>query len=283
MKKSRFCCDLHTHSSYSDGELSPRQLVELAAGYGLDAVSVTDHDTINGQKEAMEAGSEMGIEVIPGIEFSARGNGGTIVHILGYCIDIHDTLIEEKLKWLRDKRRLRAEEILRKLSSKSGITLSFADLPAAAGADSIGRPHIAVALLEKGIVSSFQEAFERFLGYGSNAYVPKQVFSSDEVIELILNSGGVPVWAHPAFEIKKTKLLNEFIEKGLAGLEVWHPNHNLALENNILTIVEEMKLIPTGGSDFHSKIAMKVDVGGKGAPYESVELLKTAAAKGHFS
>ncbi|HMA76433.1 MAG TPA: PHP domain-containing protein [Candidatus Krumholzibacteriaceae bacterium] len=280
--KKRFCCDLHTHSSCSDGELSPRGLVELAARYGLGAVSITDHDTIKGQEEALKAGSEMGIDVVTGIEFSARDGRDTNVHILGYYIDIYDPVIKTKLKWLRDKRLLRAEEILRKLSSECGITLSLDDLHAAE-ADSMGRPHIAVALLEKGIVSSFQEAFERFLGYGSKAYVPKQVFSSDEVIELILNSGGVPVWAHPAYEIRKTKLLNEFIEKGIAGLEVWHPNHNAALENQILTIAKEMKLIPTGGSDFHSKIAMKVDVGGKGAPYESVKLLKTAAARGHFS
>jgi predicted metal-dependent phosphoesterase TrpH len=281
MKKNKFFCDLHTHSNYSDGELSPRALVERAAGYGLAAVSITDHDTVNGQKKAMEAGRDYGIEVIPGAELSTQ-EGNTEVHILGYFIDPSNPAIEEKFNWLREKRRVRAGEIIKRLSD-CGITISFNDLLNKVNSDSIGRPHIAMAMLEKGIVSSFQEAFNRFIGYGCKAYVPKEVLSRDEVMELILTSGGVPVWAHPGSNIKNADLLNRLIKTGLMGIEVWHPNHNSAIENSILKVVSERNLIPTGGSDFHSNAAMKVDVGGKGVSYKSVSLLKKAAARGHLS
>jgi predicted metal-dependent phosphoesterase TrpH len=281
MKKDNLFCDLHTHSNCSDGELSPRELVKRAAGNGLAAVSVTDHDTVKGQCEALEAGREFGIEVLTGVEFSVR-DGDTDFHILGYLIDHNDSAIEEKLKWLREKRRVRAREIIDRLSG-CGINIPFDDLFEQVEPDSIGRPHIAMAMLERGIVSSFQDAFNRFIGYGSIAYVPKKVLSRDEVMELIINSGGVPVWAHPASNIKRTAFLDGLIDKGLAGLEVWHPNHNTAMENAILKIASDKNLIPTGGSDYHSRAAMKFDVGGKRVPYKSISLLKKAAVSGHLS
>ncbi len=281
MEKDKLFCDLHTHSNYSDGELSPRELVERAARYGLAAVSVTDHDTVKGQGEALKAGKEFGIEVLTGVEFSVR-DGDTDIHILGYLIDPDDSAIEEKLKWLRENRRKRAREIIDRLSD-CGVNLSFDDLLEKANPDSIGRPHIAMAMLERGVVSSFQDAFNRFIGYGSKAYVPKNVLSRDEVMKLILNSGGVPVWAHPASNIKRTGLLTGLIDRGLAGLEVWHPNHNSAMENAILRIASDRNLIPTGGSDYHSRAAMKFDVGGKRVSYKSISLLKKAAVSGHLS
>ncbi|MCD6379026.1 PHP domain-containing protein [bacterium] len=281
MKKDKLFCDLHTHSNYSDGELSPRALVERAARYGLAAVSITDHDTVNGQKEAMEAGRDYAIEVIPGAELSTR-EGDTEVHILCYFIDLNNSVIEEKFNWLREKRRIRAREIINRLSD-CGITISFDDLLNRVKSGSIGRPHVAMAMLEKGVVSSVQEAFNRFLGYGGKAYVPKEILFLDEVMELILTSGGVPVWAHPGSNIKNTGLLKRLINAGLVGIEVWHPNHNSTIENSILKIASERKLIPTGGSDFHSHAAMKVDVGGKVVSYESVSLLKKAASLGHLS
>jgi len=281
MKKSPPFCDLHIHSIYSDGRLFPGEIVRRAAEYGLRAVSITDHDTVGGQSEALEAGSDAGIEVITGIEFSSRFEKMDI-HILGYLVDSGNTSLAASLKWLREERMSRLKNILARLE-ETGITVSLDEVLPGEVNESVGRPHVARALMRKGIVSGFQEAFSRFLGYGKKAYVPTTVLSLERIMESISKAGGVPVWAHPGKQIRNKDLLERMISNGLSGLEVWHPNHDSLLEEEIRETASSRGLIPTGGSDFHFREAMKVDIGGKGVPYSSVIRLKKAAEAGHLS
>ncbi len=281
MKKSPAFCDLHIHSVYSDGGLFPGDIVRRASGYGLRAVSITDHDTVRGQREALKAGAAERIEVITGIEFSSRPEDMDI-HILGYLIEPENSSLVASLRWLREERMSRIKNILAKLDG-CGISVSLDEVLPAEANDSVGRPHVARALMKAGVVNRFQEAFSRFLGFGKRAYVPSTVLSLDRIMELISGAGGVSVWAHPGNKIRNESLLERMISLGLSGLEAWHPNHDSSLEEEIRETALGYGLIPTGGSDFHFKEAMKVDIGGKGAPYSSVVRLKEAAETGHLS
>lgn len=268
-------CDLHIHSSYSDGILSPTEIVRRAAEKKLAAVSVTDHDTIGGQKEALEAGKKLNMEVIEGIEFSVK-EGQKGFHILGYLVDYENRDILDSIDWLREKRLIRFRKMLDKLGD-IGIHIEMDEIRSCSDTDSYGRPHLARLMLEKGFISYYQEAFARYLGDGRKAYVPKEVLSMERVFELIRGAGGVPVWAHPGGRILDNKRLREMIEMGLKGVEVWHPNHNYDLEHRIAAIAGEYGLVATGGSDFHFAESMKVDIGGKHAPYDSVCRLRELA------
>jgi predicted metal-dependent phosphoesterase TrpH len=281
MKKPASICDLHIHSKFSDGSLAPREIASVCRDIGLYALSVTDHDTLKGQKEALESGVESNIEVLTGIEFSAREEDLDI-HILGYLIDPEEGEINSSLEWLREERKVRIRVMIDKLRS-FGIELSYEDISLDLETESVGRPHIARALMEMGIVDSFQEAFNRFIGFGRKAYVPSRVLSMERIVNLIRGAGGVAVWAHPGRNIRKTDLLERLISFGIGGIEVWHPNHDSARESEILEISRVYDLIPTGGSDFHSIESMKVDIGEKGPPRETVERLKEASRRGTLS
>ena len=268
-------CDLHIHSVYSDGVLSPAEIVRRASRKGLAAVAVTDHDTIGGQEEALAAGPEYGIDVISGIEFSAIENG-TGFHILGYLIDLYNREITESVEWLREKRLVRFREMLDKLDDL-GFPLEMANIENSEDTDSYGRPHLARMMLENGFISHYQEAYSRYLGNGRVAHVEKEVLPLAKVIQLIRNAGGVPVWAHPGGKILDGGYLEGMMEMGLQGVEVWHPNHNYDLEHRIAAVAAEFGLVATGGSDFHFEEGMKVDIGGKYAPFSSVRRLRELA------
>jgi len=269
-------CDLHIHSTYSDGVLSVEQIVEESVSAGLAAISITDHDTIAGQDEALNIGRKKGIEVVTGIEFSTKYHRKN-VHILGYLVDIGDRLLKDEISYLRESRISRARKIVEKLNSL-GFALTFDDVEEESGGGAVGRPHIAAAMFKKGYVSSYNEAFTRFLADNAPCYVPKDVFSIEKVFELIDHAGGVPVWAHPGRDIYDGGILDILLPMGLAGIEVWHPNHSYDIEKAILEVVSKNGLIPTGGSDFHNIEARGIPIGGKGVPYESVTALKAAAA-----
>lgn len=268
-------CDLHIHSVYSDGVLPPREIVGIARDRNLQAVAITDHDTIRGQEEALQAGRKFNVEVIRGLELSVMEKGKSY-HILGYMIDLEDRGILDSLRWLREERLVRFEKILKKLDSM-GIEITMDEVIESTGTYSYGRPHIARLMLEKGVVSNSQEAYSRYLGDGRAAYVSKKVLSMEEAIGVIIGAGGVPVWAHPGRKVFDLKVLGGMIEMGLKGLEVWHPNHDSNLESKIAEIADQKGLIPTGGSDFHSKESMKVDIGGRYAPHESVLRIRELA------
>jgi predicted metal-dependent phosphoesterase TrpH len=260
--------------------MSPEAIVSYAHSIGLFAVSITDHDTMNGQAEALEAGKRCGIEVVTGIEFSIEEDGGS-VHILGYCFDHENRALAASLGELALSRVTRAEKIVRKLDER-GISIPFEEVLAEAGNGSVGRPHIARVLKSRGHVSSISEAFARYISDSAPCHVPKEVLPRGEVVRLISDAGGVAVWAHPGGNIRRKDLVERLIASGVRGVEVWHPNHTERTRKDILELARERGLVCTGGSDFHFIELIEADIGEVTAPGESVSALKKAAAEGLY-
>jgi len=245
--------DLHTHSSYSDGSLSPRELVQLAKERGLRAIALTDHDTVAGLEEAVAAGGELGVEVVPGVEVSAQYPPGTM-HILGYYLHASHPELLGALKKLQQARAARNPKIIQRLQAL-GLEITTTEvLDLSSG--QVGRPHIARALVNKGYVSSIDEAFSRYLKKGAVAYVEKFRFPPEEAIAMIRGAGGIAVLAHP-FTLGMDKpdelalLVHELAEMGLEGIEVLYPGHTEEMVFIYEDVAKRLGLICTGGSDFH--------------------------------
>ena len=220
--------DLHTHTTASDGTLSPTELVHLAKQKRLEALSVTDHDTIDGIAEALAAAAIATIEVVPGIEISAEYTGATL-HILGYYIDATDEQFSSKIAELQNARAERNPKIIKRLQ-ELGLCIEMEDVIAEAGGGLIGRPHFAQALIKKGYVKTAQEAFERYLAKGAPAYCEKFRFPPKEAIELIQQAGGIAVLAHPsslrssdADDLEKT--VRTMVGHGISGIEAYYSDH----------------------------------------------------------
>ncbi|MER3460489.1 MAG: hypothetical protein C4303_04910, partial [candidate division GAL15 bacterium] len=190
----RVRADLHTHTTASDGTLSPRELVREACAAGLKVLALTDHDTTEGIREAQGEAARLGIELIPGVELSTHVPGSE-VHILGYFVDWHEQQLAGLLRRLRKGRVNRAREMVRRLN-QLGVPLTFEDVARHADG-AVGRPHVARALVAGGYVASFEEAFTRYLARGRPAYVERERFTPEEAVQVILQAGGVPVFAHP--------------------------------------------------------------------------------------
>ncbi|MBD3316036.1 MAG: PHP domain-containing protein [Chitinivibrionales bacterium] len=265
--------DLHIHSSYSDGTYSVRDIIEAAGQKGLRAISVTDHDSIDGYPLAQELGDGLGLEVIPGVELSSEIEGIDI-HILGYFIDIHDSSLKSKLREMKDARYVRAQKMVRNLNDM-GVDLRFETVLKIAGEGAIGRPHIAAAMLKEELVYSFKEAFDKHIGYDSPAYVEKLQMEPREVFALIRDAGGIPILAHPGVT-KVDERLSEFVKDGLLGIEAYHSEHNVRQQRYYRNYSTRRGLIITGGSDFHSGSQSKTEIGGPRVPYSVVEVLKEA-------
>jgi predicted metal-dependent phosphoesterase TrpH len=256
--------DLHTHSTASDGSLTPRELVRLAKERGLAAIALTDHDTVDGLPEAMAAGAEFGLEVIPGVEISARHLLGSM-HILGYFLDYTSPRLAERLAVLKQARKERNPRIVAKLNAL-GIPLTLAQVEAVAGGGQVGRPHIARALLVGGYVRDLQEAFDIYLGNQGKAYVSKFRFPPEEALAMIREAGGIPVLAHPFTLNLHTlpdlrRLLQELQPLGLAGVECYYPEHSPEQEALYLRAARDAGLLVTGGSDFHGDNKPEVSLG----------------------
>lgn len=242
--------DLHMHSTASDGRLTPSELMERAAAAGLKAVALTDHDTTAGIDEARETAEKLGMAFLPGIEIST-GKGGDI-HVLGYGIDPQNEELNAFCAQMKQDRIERIPKMMQKLAD-IGMPLDPERVMALAKG-SVGRPHVARAMVETGYVNDPQEAFARYLGSGMPAYVPRTEVATEEAVRLILKAGGVPVLAHPGDYPDEAKRILEVNEKqgwGLKGIEVYYPHH---LENAFepwLTIACEKALLVTSGSDFH--------------------------------
>lgn len=237
--------ELHCHTTYSDGTLTPQQLVEAAKQAGVQALAITDHDTLAGWDEAIAAaGSDL--EIVPGVELSTVHNGRSL-HILGFYPRRAD--LEAPLQERQAGRKRRSEQILEKLAAL-GCPI---DLPHFTDGAVPGRPHIANALVAAGHVQSSEEAFRRFLRDGGPAYVGYEKFSAVEGIQLLLDCGAVPVWAHPYLFKGGTveTVLQDLVEAGLMGLEVLHPNHSPSQTRKLEAYCAELKLLKTGGSDYH--------------------------------
>ncbi|MCL2707335.1 MAG: PHP domain-containing protein [Dehalococcoidia bacterium] len=269
--------DLHAHTNASDGKYSPAQLVRLAASNALTLLSITDHDTVGGVLAAQTAAQEYpSLKIIPGVEISSHAPGNE-VHILGFFIDIDSPVLMRQLAALSDSRRDRAHAIVEKLHDL-GLDISLERVYQLAGEGSIGRPHIAQALMEKGYVSSFQEVFVRYLGQGCPAYVERVKITPDEAVELVLRSGGLPVLAHPTTISDAETLIIRLTERGLVGMECHYKDYTPAQRNELAAMARRHNLISTGGSDYHGiDETTEVMLGEASVPAECAENLILAA------
>ena len=240
--------DLHIHSNFSDGLLSPEEIVKKARDAGLTVISITDHDIVDGIDPAIAEGEIQGVKVIPGIEFTTD-LPDTEIHILGYYIDHKAQWLKELLSRIREDRTNRIYKIVDKLN-KIGVDISADDVLKLAEKGSAGRPHVARVLLEKGFVKSIQEAFNRYLDSKAPAYVPHFRLTPAQAIETIKKAGGIPVFAHPAVS-NKGEMIPELMMKGLAGIEVFYSKHSNAQVNHYRALALKYGLLMTGGSDFH--------------------------------
>lgn len=242
--------DLHVHTTASDGTLSPLDVVGLAAGGGLDVLAITDHDTVAGIPAAMDAAGEFSLRIIPGIEVSSTHEDEEY-HILGYFIDPQADSMRTHERHAVARRERRMDEMITRLSGQ-GLLIEMADVIDAAGPDrsAIARPHLARALVSRGYAKSVPDAFDRLIGDGHPAFVPTRLATPAEAIGVILDAGGIPVWAHPPMDALHG-LLPAFVEAGLRGLEVFRPRTTPRHLRKLEQAAEGAGLIVTGGSDWH--------------------------------
>lgn len=239
--------DLHMHTTYSDGAFSPTELVQKAKEVGLDVISITDHDSVNGLKEAIAVGKEIGIEVIPGLEISTDLDEKEI-HLLAYFIDIDNDELQKYLSFFRDERLHRAKRIVQKLRNL-GLSITIDDVIDHAQNSAIGRPHIAYAMVNLGLISNYYEAFEKYIGDYGPAFERKIHVSPQSATKLISDAGGLSFIAHPGY--MKESILTDLIKAGIDGIEVIHPSHSENQINFYRGIVNQYCLLEAGGSDFH--------------------------------
>jgi len=255
--------DLHTHSTASDGKLTPAELMRHAKAVGIEVIALTDHDTLSGLEEASEEAARVGIEFIPGIEISAENNPGTL-HMLGYFVDPSDTELEETLLWLRGGRDERNHIILAKLA-ELGCPLEWEEVAALAGGESMGRPHIAAAMVNRGYVATFKDAFDRYLGKGAKAYTDRVKMTPEIAIDRIRSAGGLPVLAHPQTLSLKDEDLTELVGRlsamGLAGIEVYYYSHSDEETALYVSLAGQYGLLVTGGTDFHGPGMLETSLG----------------------
>jgi 3',5'-nucleoside bisphosphate phosphatase len=239
--------DFHTHTNHSDGYYSPIELIQMVKKAGLDIISITDHDNLAAIHEAATVGKDFGVEVIPGLEVSSD-IGDREVHILGYFIDPDNRELERYLKFFREERLKRAIRIVNKLKGL-GLSISIEDVLEQSKNSAIGRPHIAQAMLERGLISNYYEAFNKYIGNNCPAYEKKVHISPQSVVKIIGDAGGLSFIAHPGN--MPESLLKELIEEGIDGIEVIHPSHGAHQVKFYKGIVNEYFLLESGGSDFH--------------------------------
>jgi predicted metal-dependent phosphoesterase TrpH len=263
--------DLHCHSTASDGTLAPTAVVQLAKERGLSALALTDHDTINGVAEAAKAAAEVGIDFLPGIEISAEYPHPGTMHILGYGIDSNSSVLRDLTATLLGGRDDRNPKIIAKLQ-EHGVAITMEEVETEAKVEQsakkkpIGRPHIAAILLRKGYVSSIKLAFDKYLAPGGLAYFDKERLPPHTAVQMIRDSGGIAVLAHP-IQLRYTNdaqletVLKDLVDHGLAGIEVIHSDHDDKLIEQYTGLARRYDLVMTGGSDFHGTNKKDIDLG----------------------
>ena len=274
--------DLHTHTNHSDGTFTPLELVGLASQRGLEVVAITDHDTTDGIEEATGAGREFGVDVVPGVEFSAE-HQGTSVHVLCYWMDREDEGLQAELVRLRSERFLRGEVMVEKLRSL-GYPVSFERVREIAGNGNIVRPHVAQALVEAGVVADEEEAFDRLIGDDGPAYVPKHALAPLEALELVRRAAGACVLAHPGMWSAEAPvpedLIDAMAEAGMAGLEADHSDHTPEQREHYRDLAKRLGLVVTGGSDCHGTRYDPVRLGSVTTDPDRFRVLRSLAASG---
>ncbi|MBI5700950.1 PHP domain-containing protein [Candidatus Saganbacteria bacterium] len=266
--------DLHIHSNLSDGTNSPEEVVDLAKIAGLTKIALTDHDTVMGIKRAQKAGIGIGVDVIPGIEFTTEANN-TEVHILGYFFDPKNTKLLEILEKIQAGRVDRIHKIVKKLN-ELGVSITADDVFRFSNKGAPGRPHVARAMIEKGYVSSFKEAFNKYIDFRGPAYVSHYKLSPEEAIKLIRQINGAPVFAHPAVS-NCDNYIPDLISAGLLGLEAFYSGHNSSQTEKYKNIAHKYNLVMTGGTDFHGdNSGREIKLGDISIPDDMVDKLKEA-------
>lgn len=264
--------DLHTHTVFSDGLLTPEQLLEKAVARGLSAISVTDHDTLDQCVYINSIIDDYPIEYIDGVEFTCHKEGKEY-HILGYAVDLDNRQLKFHLENYRNLRYHRAKRIVEKLG-KIGVILNIDFIVNIAGKAPITRPHIAAAMVQKGYAKNLKEAFTGYIGDRAPAYEPKGTVAVEKIIDMINNAGGVAVLAHPGSQITQSTLYS-MINSGLDGIEVIHPVHTPELKRYYHTIASQYWLLETGGSDFHGgRDVDEANFGKLGASYSVLESIR---------
>ena len=265
--------DLHIHSNASDGQFSPAEIVRKSAELGMTVISLTDHDTVDGVLPALEAAEAFpSLIVIPGVEISTNVPTGE-VHVLGYFIDYTNEELTSTLSRMRDSRQERARSMVARLKNL-GLVVDWERVTELAGSGSIGRPHIAQAMLEKGYISSFAEAFNKYIGWGKPAYVERDKISPAEAVELILRADGLPILAHPFTIDDPEAMIIKLKTVGLVGVEVYYHDSTAEEISRLTKLADRYNLITTGGSDYHGlDAATETMIGGAGVPLEAAERL----------
>lgn len=274
--------DLHIHTTASDGTASPAQVVRMAGELGLSAISVADHDTVSGCAEAMAEGQALGVEVVPGVEFSSRY--GRTIHILGYFLNTESPALTRVLDWIVAERDQRNEKMAA-LMAADGIPVDYAEMKERFG-PVIGRPNFGQLLVTLGYAESVQDAFDRYIEKGQPYYLPRKMLSIERSVEVIREAGGVPVLAHPfQYRLEEPalrQLIEHCMDHGLLGLECRYSLYDEQQSQYLLSLAREYSLAPTGGSDFHGSnkphIRLGVGTGSLAVPAEWLEGLRALAA-----
>ncbi len=256
--------DLHVHSTFSDGVFSPRELVEMAVDRSVAVLSLADHDCVEGIEEARDAGDARGVEIVSGVELSSEFHGRDL-HILGYGFDEKNDELREMLRRFRDTRQKRGIRIVENLK-KMGVELDIEEVLAKSPDGSLGRPHIAEALIEKGYAGNHSEAFARYLGEDSPAYVKKHKLAPGEAINYIRTAGGLAFLAHPGNYLENG--INELLEYGFDGMEIIHPNHSADDVRRLRAMADKFGLLMSGGTDFHGFSGRDMPMGDLDVPEE---------------
>jgi 3',5'-nucleoside bisphosphate phosphatase len=273
--RGRSLVDLHAHSICSDGTQTPAELVQEAKRRGLAFLSLTDHDTVEGLTEAKSEGERLGVTVIPGVELSAERNGKE-AHILGYFIDDQNEDLLRDLAEFAALRPIRIERMVEKLRGL-GIEIELKRVREIAGPGTIGRPHVARALVELGRAEDVEDAFDKYIAPGRPGFVPRQKITAGQAISTIARGGGLPVLAHPYSTKAVEESLKELVPLGLVGLEAFYGEYSDEEREALRKIADEWSLIPTGGSDWHGPGARTGrELGGPFVPIESIERLQAA-------
>ena len=266
--------DLHLHTTCSDGLYTPSELLQAVRSTRVIAFAVTDHDTIEGYREVKKLLTGDDPELIPGVELSVL-IGERDLHLLAYEFDPDNLELNDALARFREKRNQRGALMVQKLNQQ-GVAIDFKTVEEVAGGSAIGRPHIAQALFDLGITSHFEEAFHKYIGNACPAYVPKSMLSPDEAIELVHQAGGVAVVAHPFIDDMYVHV-ERLAAQGLDGVEVYHYAHSRQQRNQLRKLARRLKLIQTGGSDFHGRSYRESQIGAQEVPESIlVELHKRA-------